>query len=312
MLISSIHITQLDMAFQHFPVYTRLQDPDIIPPTSNTVLELQIKQLLDAGFTDISIASYLNYVANNPNINPEFPAIKALALAKIQVLANEGEVDTTKHAQVIRLLSDIQQTLTDIATLTVADFKEYLLSKPLSIEDANALDLKVLDLSEQMLDFASDSRITTAGALADKLIAWGMGGKTVSAGTKLYDFGDCAAKLCKMGLLDRIHAGLLLKRLSKYATHDTNVTLGELPSQHLVSFLNLNNPNLNMSLFLQDYYYVEELVYVLTHNLKIIPLVSFNTKEILQIAKALLNRDFITQDQFDQILVKYNIPVQEN
>mgnify|MGYP006898379558 CR=1 FL=1 len=306
MLISSIHITQLDMAFQHFPVYTRLQDPDIIPPTNNTVLELQIKQLLDAGFTDISIASYLNYVANNPNINPKFPAIQALALAKIQVLVNEGEVDTTKHAQVIRLLSDIQQNLPLIATLTVSDFKEYLLSRPISLEDADALSLDVLDLSDEMTQFAKLYNVRSVGGFVRKLRDLATRGITMSVGTRPYDFSDCIVKLFKIGLLDRFESGLLLKRMSELTTYRVKELLGHYEFGASIDYLDLSIL-LDTKVIRNGFFYIGELIYVLINEQEVFSLKNFSKDEIRTIATKMYRGGYITQVQLDQILVKYDI-----
>ncbi len=302
------------MAFQHFPVYTRLQDPDVIPPTSNTVLELQIKQLLDAGFTDISIASYLNYVANNPNINPEFPAIKALALAKIQVLANEGEVDTTKHAQVIRLLSDIQQTLPDIATLTVADFKDYLLSQPISPEDAAALNVSVLDLNEDLQSLVNQSNINTVGQLMDLLKSLVKRGIRIDNGSTPYDFSDCIAKLYKMNLFSRIEAEVYIKCLNRGAGQlDLIRLLGANTSEEYpeipLGALSLDS-SLHFNLFINGYHTVGEIKFMLLEISTPLLLNQFSKKSIKEIASQLIQKGYITQDQFIQILAKYDIPLE--
>lgn len=314
MLTSSIHITLIDMALGRIDEYVQLQDIRQVYSHNKLGFQEEVDKLIQAGFTDISISRYLNFVASNPKISDDYPAIKVFVLAKIEELTDQDEIETGKFRQAILLLDYIDANLTQINTLTVAGFKDYLLSQPISPEDAAALNVSVLDLNEDLQSLVQQSNINTVGQLMDLLKSLVKRGIRIDNGSTPYDFSDCIAKLYKMKLFSRIEAEVYIKCLNRGAGQlDLIRLLGANTSEEYpeipLGAVSLDS-SLHFNLFINGYHTVGEIKFMLLEISTPLLLNQFSKKSIKEIASQLIQKGYITQDQFIQILAKYDIPLE--
>ena len=303
------------MALKAFQQY--LQNTDLsedVKPIAQAVQQLII-EILDSGFSDLSISNYFQYLMLTPQIDKKtYSAIDSILVAKIQEMADSKVIDTDTYLRLFSLMEFVKTNSTQFSEITVEMFKHYLWDLEHIVLLNPNMPIEGLDLEDSIANFKEDYNLKTVQDLIDFLRRVKSNKFKFLYGKYTFDFQTSITRLYSLNFIDRIEAGLLMRLIIIEGDANVDELLGVNTSEAFpdLPFENLNIPT-RFHNILKRYGYrtIGDIKYELLNGTGDFPGRSAGDKAVVGMVTALVQSDYLTDTQKVQIYQRFGINIQE-